>query len=138
MPHVYEIAAGAYQGLLARGRSQSVVINGESGAGKTESCKLILRFLTHAARDAAASTAKRSECAPHPDPNPQRAQPSAASAHLTLTLTRSEHSQAQRVHIRECHGRLPTATSPLQHHPHGHIPMATSPRRHPLGHIPPS
>jgi len=59
-PHIYEIAAAAYQGLLSRGRSQSVVINGESGAGKTESCKLILRFLTHASRDTAARTAARS------------------------------------------------------------------------------
>ena len=60
-PHIYEIAAAAYQGLLSRGTSQSVVINGESGAGKIESCKLILRCLTHAARDAAASTVARSE-----------------------------------------------------------------------------
>ena len=60
-PHIYEIAASAYQGLLSRNKSQSVVINGESGAGKTESCKLILRCLTHAARDAAASTIARSE-----------------------------------------------------------------------------
>ena len=60
-PHIFEIAADVFQGLLTRGRSQSVVINGESGAGKTESCKLILRYLTHAARDAGARTVARSE-----------------------------------------------------------------------------
>ena len=54
-PHIFEIAATAFRDLLARGRSQSVVINGESGAGKTESCKLILRYLTHASSSASAS-----------------------------------------------------------------------------------
>ena len=45
-PHVYEVAGVAYNSLRLRGASQSVVINGESGAGKTETAKIILRFLT--------------------------------------------------------------------------------------------
>ncbi|KAL1518502.1 hypothetical protein AB1Y20_002793 [Prymnesium parvum] len=55
-PHVYEVAAAAYDDLKRRGRSQSVIINGESGAGKTETAKIILRFLTHSAASASAAT----------------------------------------------------------------------------------
>ena len=33
-PHVFALAATAFQGLVSRGVSQSIAINGESGAGK--------------------------------------------------------------------------------------------------------
>ena len=48
-PHLYQVAGAAYYDMAARGRSQSVVINGESGAGKTESAKIILSFFISAA-----------------------------------------------------------------------------------------
>ena len=47
-PHVYEVAGVVYNNLRLRGASQAVVINGESGSGKTETTKIILRFLTQA------------------------------------------------------------------------------------------
>ena len=45
-PHVYEVSALAYHSMTHLGQSQAIVINGESGAGKTETTKLLLEFLT--------------------------------------------------------------------------------------------
>lgn len=58
-PHLYSIAHNAYNSLIMRGESQSVVISGESGAGKTEATKIILQFLTTAAHDSSGDLADR-------------------------------------------------------------------------------
>jgi myosin V len=46
-PHIYQIAEKAYQQLLDFDRNQSILISGESGAGKTQSTKIIMRYLTN-------------------------------------------------------------------------------------------
>ena len=55
-PHVYAVAAAAYRSVRA-GRLQSIVINGESGAGKTETVKILLRYLTTASSKITPTTA---------------------------------------------------------------------------------
>lgn len=42
-PHIYEIADECFTSIVADYESQSCVISGESGAGKTETTKLILQ-----------------------------------------------------------------------------------------------
>ena len=44
-PHVYAIAEEAYKSMLIGKCPQSILISGESGAGKTESAKLVMQYL---------------------------------------------------------------------------------------------
>ncbi|XP_064638168.1 unconventional myosin-XVI-like isoform X2 [Lineus longissimus] len=45
MPHIFNIAQKAYKSLVTDAKPQCCVISGESGAGKTESCKHFIQHL---------------------------------------------------------------------------------------------
>ncbi|XP_072554883.1 myosin VIb isoform X4 [Paramormyrops kingsleyae] len=45
-PHVYAVADKAYRDMKVLKLSQSIIVSGESGAGKTENTKFVLRYLT--------------------------------------------------------------------------------------------
>ena len=44
-PHVYEVSALAYRGLANQTGNQSILVSGESGAGKTETVKICLNHI---------------------------------------------------------------------------------------------
>ena len=46
-PHVYATSAAAYRGVRDFCRNQSILVSGESGAGKTETVKILMGHLAH-------------------------------------------------------------------------------------------
>jgi myosin heavy subunit len=52
-PHVYKIAADSLKGVLDFGLNQSIIISGESGAGKTEATKQCLCYMAAVASGSA-------------------------------------------------------------------------------------
>jgi myosin-5 len=49
-PHVFSTSAIAFHGLKSTGRNQSILVSGESGAGKTETVKILLSHLASMAK----------------------------------------------------------------------------------------
>lgn len=59
-PHIFAVADGAMRSMLEHQENQSLLITGESGAGKTENTKRVIQYLAATAADADATGPWRS------------------------------------------------------------------------------
>ncbi|KAI8900491.1 P-loop containing nucleoside triphosphate hydrolase protein, partial [Globomyces pollinis-pini] len=56
-PHIYAVADRMFHNMIVDEENQCVIISGESGAGKTESAKLIMNYIADVSSKGGASTA---------------------------------------------------------------------------------
>ena len=54
-PHVYFISSRAFAGMVSSKKSQSILVSGESGAGKTETTKIVITHLVCASEQSSRS-----------------------------------------------------------------------------------
>ncbi|KAI9163219.1 Myosin type-2 heavy chain 1 [Paramyrothecium foliicola] len=57
-PHIFAMADEAYRNLVEEGRNQSILVTGESGAGKTENTKKVIQYLAAVAPSDSATKSK--------------------------------------------------------------------------------
>ncbi|KAJ1659930.1 Myosin type-2 heavy chain 1 [Dispira simplex] len=57
-PHLFAIAEDAFQGMVRERKDQTIIVSGESGAGKTVSAKYIMRYLASVHQSPAISKPK--------------------------------------------------------------------------------
>mmetsp|Transcript_29462 Transcript_29462/g.48834 ORF Transcript_29462/g.48834 Transcript_29462/m.48834 type:complete len:1439 (-) Transcript_29462:104-4420(-) len=55
-PHVFKLARSAFKAMMKTGGAQSILISGESGAGKTETTKLVMTCLAEVSGSSGSST----------------------------------------------------------------------------------
>ena len=55
-PHVFRVGLSAYMAMMRTGSAQSVLISGESGAGKTETAKLTMNVLAEVSQSSGKTT----------------------------------------------------------------------------------
>ncbi|GAN08510.1 conserved hypothetical protein [Mucor ambiguus] len=59
-PHIYAVADQAYHDMVQDKENQSILITGESGAGKTENTKIVIQYLTAVATTNSSNSSRKS------------------------------------------------------------------------------
>ena len=65
MPHIFAMADHAFRNMVEEGENQSILVTGESGAGKTENTKKVIQYLAAVAHCEAAALVTKSRSSQH-------------------------------------------------------------------------
>ncbi|KAJ3597015.1 hypothetical protein NHX12_003415 [Muraenolepis orangiensis] len=65
-PHIFAVAEEAYKNMARDERNQSIIVSGESGAGKTVSAKYVMRYIATVSRSLAQTNVEEKVLASNP------------------------------------------------------------------------
>ncbi|KAG7281019.1 hypothetical protein CRUP_016651 [Coryphaenoides rupestris] len=65
-PHIFAVAEEAYKNMARDERNQSIIVSGESGAGKTVSAKYVMRYIATVSRSLAQANVEEKVLASNP------------------------------------------------------------------------
>ena len=82
-PHIFAVSKRAYATLWQENKNQVIIVNGESGAGKTESTKIMVRHLTYLSNELEAEHERR---AGRQFSSPSSSSPSTTSSEFAYTV----------------------------------------------------
>jgi len=97
-PHIYNIAENAFRALALKEKSQSIIVCGESGAGKSESAKLLMKHLAFTTSRGSSVTVDGSS-----PPSDSSAKPKKLMRRMSSTSLKSNTSLAAGNHTIEFH-----------------------------------
>ena len=133
-PHIFSVADLAYQQLGSTGIAQVLVVNGESGAGKTEACRQLMHYIACASSETRRRRRRRKRPTPEkgdvppmeqeeldvqynaacrtrtPDSSPAKGVPSSPSEmqQMALSVSQIEHYMLQASPVLEAFGNAKT------------------------------